>query len=202
MDGVRTTSRPQLSLPDAHAAAALLQHEPLAARFIEITRTAGAHLFNGADPRRLFGSVTDTEKFHECLTCFALAAYLHRDTPGMAAKRQVIERALRALPQPWAGLEPKTWRVVVDSEPRAAAFELGGGAATGADGEQPTSGDVQLADDAAIARALSSGDSGPRGRGVGRGGASRAGGAADGARGSRGRGTGGGMSGDIRSYFR
>lgn len=74
MAPVRTTTKPQYSLPSFEAAIAYIRDRMLSARLREITGVAVAHLSAGATPEQLFGGFTDAHKFHECVTCFAVAA--------------------------------------------------------------------------------------------------------------------------------
>lgn len=71
---VRTTSRPQFSLPSFAAAVAYLQNGVLARRLVEITRIATAHLAAGVDLHVLFGKGPDGSKFYETTSMFAQAA--------------------------------------------------------------------------------------------------------------------------------
>lgn len=71
---VRTTSRNEYSLPHTSAAVAWLSHDVLGPRMLEITKAACTHLQKGVQPKTLFGSSGDVDKFHECVTMFSIAA--------------------------------------------------------------------------------------------------------------------------------
>lgn len=76
---VRTTAKPQYSLPNFEATLAYLKDKVLCARLREITEVAVVHLNNGIKPGLLFGGLTDAHKFHESVTCFAITAAEARD---------------------------------------------------------------------------------------------------------------------------
>lgn len=76
---VRTTSRPQFSLPDLDAALQYLKDPVLAGRLEEITEVALEHLRGGVKPVTLFGGSIDAIKFHETVTGFAIAAMEGKD---------------------------------------------------------------------------------------------------------------------------
>lgn len=71
---VRTTSKPQYSLPNLEAASAYLKDKVLRTRLREITEVAVEHLNGGMKAELLLGGFTDAHKFHESVTCFAIAA--------------------------------------------------------------------------------------------------------------------------------
>ena len=99
---VRTTSRPQYSLPHTMAAEAWLLHPTLGARFVAITNAACEQLERGAAAQTVFGSEVDVEKFHECCTTFAIAAEqsANRDAPPLAESGAACRRALALLQLP------------------------------------------------------------------------------------------------------
>lgn len=102
---VRTTSKPQFSLPSIDAACDYLHDPLLAQRLTEITEAALAHLRAGVPPVRLFGGI-DSRKFHEVATCFAVAALENGDL--------VQARLFMAAVQAMGGeLEQKTMEYVI-----------------------------------------------------------------------------------------
>ena len=103
LKGVRQTSRPELELPDLQTAVDYLAHPKLCARLLEITDVAHAHLFRGVKPDTLFGSSTDSLKFQQCMAVMSIAAIDSGAAPEVSS---CFVRALRALPAPYAGLEP------------------------------------------------------------------------------------------------
>ena len=95
---VRKTSRREYLLPHASAAAAWLKHPVLGPRFMQITGAACKHLERGVAARELFGSSVDVDKFHECVTTFAVAAEQHR--PVLVEAAALCHRALTLLGRP------------------------------------------------------------------------------------------------------
>jgi uncharacterized protein (DUF1810 family) len=69
-----TTSRPAYLLPDLDAVRAWMCHTKLQPRLLTITEAAIGHLEAGKQPRVLFGSATDADKFHEAMTLYAAVA--------------------------------------------------------------------------------------------------------------------------------
>ncbi len=70
----RRTRRPDLQLPTFGTACHYLRDPVLAPRLVEITQCANSHLAAGVPPIHLFGSSTDSFKFHEVTSCFYLAS--------------------------------------------------------------------------------------------------------------------------------
>lgn len=106
LEKVRTTSRPQYSLPDLDAARQYLADPLLSSRLDEVTGAALKHLRNGVKPGKLFGGSTDAAKFHETATCFAVAAMESEDPHHVRIFLEVLE-ALGGT------LEEKTMRYIV-----------------------------------------------------------------------------------------
>eukprot|EP00298_Acanthocystis_sp_HF-20_P011882 c19616_g1_i1.p1 GENE.c19616_g1_i1~~c19616_g1_i1.p1 ORF type:complete len:217 (-),score=67.11 c19616_g1_i1:214-864(-) len=68
------TFHPEFLLNNMDEIKAYLTHNLLLERLKEITEVAVGHLKKGLYPAKLFGSITDAKKFHECMTVFAVAA--------------------------------------------------------------------------------------------------------------------------------
>ena len=98
---VRDTSRPLYSLRHTRDAVGWLRHPTLGARFVELTTAACTHLGRGVKPTTLFGSTTDVEKFHECVTLFGVAAAAdgRREEAALCARALSL---LRVSPHPRA----------------------------------------------------------------------------------------------------
>merc|ERR1711998_33257 len=79
------TSRPEFLLSDLEAARLYLKHSVLRNRLLEITAVAVGHLERGVNPRALFGSSTDAEKFHETMSFFFVAGHEENDEEVVAA---------------------------------------------------------------------------------------------------------------------
>ncbi len=100
LKGVRTTSRPDLMIPNFDAARAYLRHPALAARILTITKAATFQLRRGVPPSVLFGSMqhVDTQKFIETCSFFYCAAHAEAEIDASwHAVQAVFGDALRAM---------------------------------------------------------------------------------------------------------
>ena len=114
------SSQPRFSLAHASEAIDWLRHPVLGPRFCEITAAAVGHLENRVKPRVLFGSAVDVDKFHECMTLFAVAGeHAAREEPALKEPASLCVRALISLGK---GEHPVAARV--------ARAELGAGVST------------------------------------------------------------------------
>ena len=111
-DAVRPkSSQRQFHLPHASAALDWLRHPVLGPRFLEITTAAVGHLERGVQPKVLFGSQTDVEKFHECTTLFAIVAESSAGDAEIGPLSDVASVCRRALARLGKGEHPVAARV-------------------------------------------------------------------------------------------
>jgi len=102
------TCQPSYLLPDLAAAQAYLCDDVLFARLCEITSVALEHLQQGIAPKVLFGSVTDSTKFFETMTFFAVAAAESEDMEKLKYFTSVLIDCRRKL-------ESRTMEVIVSN---------------------------------------------------------------------------------------